>query len=261
MKETFLMQLPLSLKSTYSAPIVALSFILLSHPSLAQKNDVSLRAGIGFYNEVDDTGGISESLSSNLVLGAQLPINESFDVSLDGFFFENNASNAYIGMTLDYTAQMSDDFDLYARLGTDFTNGEIVPKLGVGIETDINKSVGLTFETVARDTDRFAEYQFFVGAKYKFFDDSANKPIETEYEPVSLIEEPTPASRGTTNVNHSSDEGNNSEQVIDHYLVVKGDTLWDISQRLNIELDRLIQSNRAIVPNPDLIYPGTLIKL
>ncbi|CAH1606267.1 LysM domain-containing protein [Vibrio jasicida] len=255
------MQLPLSLKLTYSAPIVALSLILLSHPSLAQKNDVSVRAGIGFYNEVVDKGVISENLSSNLVLGAQLPINESFDVSVDGFFFENNASNAYVGMTLDYTAQVSDDFDLYARLGTDFTNGEIVPKLGVGIEADINNSVGLTFETIARDTDRFAEYQFFVGAKYKFFDGRATKQIDTEYEPVSLSKEPAFVSKCMNSANHSNNDAGNNQQALSHYRVVKGDTLWDISQRLNIDLDKLIQLNSEIIPNPDIIYPDTVIKL
>lgn len=255
------MQLPLSLRLTSSAPIVALSLIPLSFPSLAQENDLSVRAGVGFYNQVDDTGVISENLSSNFVLGAQLPIDDSFGVSLDGFFFENNASNAYIGMTLDYTAQMSDDFDLYARLGTDFTNGEIVPKLGVGIETDINKSVGLTFETLARDTDRFAEYQFFVGAKYNFFDDSATKPIETEYEPVSLSKEITSANKDMTSVKQSNGDSSNNQQVLSQYRVVKGDTLWDISKRLNIDLDRLIELNRDMIPNPDLIYPGTFIKL
>lgn len=255
------MQLPLSLRLTSSAPIITLSLTLLSFSSLAQKNDVSVRAGLGFYNEVSDTGMISENLSSNLLLGAQLPINDFFDVSLDGFFFENNISEAYIGMTLDYTAQMSDYYDLYARLGTDFAHGEVVPKLGVGVEANINEYVGLTLETVVRDTDRFAEYQLFVGAKYNFFKDNDTQPLENEHESVSLGEETAPVSKGTTSVNHSSDEGNNSEQVLDHYLVVKGDTLWDISQRLNIELDSLIQLNRAIVPNPDLIYPGTLIKL
>ncbi|WP_219821876.1 LysM peptidoglycan-binding domain-containing protein [Vibrio hyugaensis] len=256
------MQLPLSLKLTSSAPLVALSLILLSHPSWAKNDEVSVRAGVGFYNEVGDSGVISENLSSNLVLGAQVPINDSFDVSMDGFFFEDNASNAYVGMTLDYTAQMSDDFDLYARLGTDFTNGEVIPKLGLGVEAKINDSVGLTFETVARDTDRFAEYQFFVGAKYHFFDDGATKLIDTEYEPVSLTKEP-PALVGKDmiNVKQSKDDSNNNQQVLSQYQVVQGDTLWDISRRLNIDLDKLIESNRDMIPNPDLIYPGTFIKL
>lgn len=255
------MQLPLSLRLTSSAPILTLSLTLLSFPSVAQENDVSVRAAVGFYNEVSDTGIISENLSSNLLLGAQLPINDSFGVSLDGFFFENNASKAYAGMTLDYTTQMSDDFDLYARLGTDFTNGNVLPKLGVGVEAKFNEYIGLTFETVARDTDRFAEYQFFVGAKYNFFKDSGIQPMENEYEPVSLSEEQAANSQDMTGVNHLGAQGHNSQQVISHYQVVKGDTLWDISQRLNIELDRLIQLNRAIIPNPDLIYPGILIKL
>ncbi|WP_181137500.1 LysM peptidoglycan-binding domain-containing protein [Vibrio jasicida] len=256
------MQLPLSLRLTSSATIVMLSMALLSHASLAQENDVSIRAGVGLYNGVSDTGVISENLSSNLVLGAQLPINDSLGVSLDGFFFENNASNAYAGMTLDYTTHMSDEFDLYARLGTDFTNGEVIPKLGLGVEANINDSIGLTFETVARDTDRFSEYQFFVGAKYNFFDDSATKPTDTDYEQVSLTKEnPVLVGKDMIGVKQSNDDSSNNQQVLSQYQVVKGDTLWDISQRFDIDLYKLIELNRERIPNPELIYPENVIQL
>lgn len=44
------------------------------------------------------------------------------------------------------------------------------------------------------------------------------------------------------------------------YVVQPGDTLFRISRRFNIDLDRLVAQNPQIV-NPNLIWPGQIIYL
>lgn len=44
------------------------------------------------------------------------------------------------------------------------------------------------------------------------------------------------------------------------YMVSEGDTLWDIAQRFNTTVNAILMLNPDI-ENPDLIYPGQLIKI
>ncbi len=258
MKEIILMLLPLYLRSTSNASMLTISLMLLSFSSLAHDNDIAIRTGVGFYNGVSDEGSVSEDLSSNFVLGAQLPIKGSWAVSLDGFFFENNAASAYLGTTLDYKTEVSDDFDLYARLGADFISGEAIPKIAIGLEANINKYVALTMETVARDTDRFAGYQFILGAKYKFATDYDINNEVNENNPIMSEQIPEVAKAEVTQM-AQDDLGQKVPQT--HYKVVEGDNLWNISKHFDINLKTLISLNGDKIRDPDLIYPGTILKL
>lgn len=44
------------------------------------------------------------------------------------------------------------------------------------------------------------------------------------------------------------------------YTVIKGDTMWGISQKYGVDLNELIKNNPQIT-NPSLIYPGQMINL
>ncbi len=85
MKEIILMQLPLSLKSTSSVSILTLLLTAFSCSSSANDSDIALRTGFGLYNGVDGNGLVSEELSSNFVVGTQIPIKGGWSASLDGF--------------------------------------------------------------------------------------------------------------------------------------------------------------------------------
>lgn len=258
MKEIILMLLPLYLRSTSNASMLTISLMLLSFSSLAHDNDIAIRTGVGFYNGVSDEGSVSEDLSSNFVLGAQLPIKGSWAVSLDGFFFENNAGSAYLGTTLDYTTEVSDDFDLFARLGADFISGKTIPKIGIGLEANINKNVSFTMETIARDTDRFSGYQFIIGAKYKF---ATEDPLNNEMnENIPTMPEKIPKVTKTEVVQVGQDDLGQKEPQ-KHYRVLQGDNLWNISKYFDIKLKKLIFLNREKIRDPDLIYPGTILNL
>ena len=43
------------------------------------------------------------------------------------------------------------------------------------------------------------------------------------------------------------------------YKIKKGDTLWKISLRFKVSLDKLIKLNK--IKNPDLIYPNHILKI
>jgi N-acetylmuramoyl-L-alanine amidase len=45
-------------------------------------------------------------------------------------------------------------------------------------------------------------------------------------------------------------------QVSDSYSVQAGDTLWSIASRFGITVAQLVEANRALVPDQNLIYPG-----
>ncbi|WP_372384930.1 LysM peptidoglycan-binding domain-containing protein [Vibrio sp. BS-M-Sm-2] len=260
MKEIILMQLPSFLRSISSTSSLTFSLVLLSFSSFAQSNDIAIRAGVGLYNEIDNSSSVSENLSSNFVVGTQLPINDFWSVSLDGFFFENIASSAYVGTTVDYTAQMSDDFELYGRLGVDFVNGETIPKAGLGIEKRISNTLGLTMETIARDTDRFADYQFIIGAKFSFPTDNVIETPADEGMPDIYTQEPEEKVI-VKELDQVREENEHAKRPPKYYRVIKGDTLWGISLRKGIALNRLIHLNETVIETPDLIYPGDILKL
>lgn len=262
MKEITLMQLPLSLRSISNLSALTFSLVLFSFSSFAQSDGIAVRSAVGLYNDVENSSSVSESLSSNFVVGAQLPIDDDWSVSLDGFFFERVASSAYIGTTVDYTTKMSDDFDLYGRLGFDFVNGETIPKVGLGVEKHINDVLGLTMETIARDTERFAEYQFFIGAKFRFPTGDVIQTPDEESVPKFYSQAPEPETKLIIKeLSEVSEEAESIKPIQKSYRVIKGDTLWDISLRKGIDLNTLIHLNKVTIDNPDLIYPGTILAL
>ncbi len=49
-------------------------------------------------------------------------------------------------------------------------------------------------------------------------------------------------------------------EAYEEYIVKPGDTMWLITQRYGLSVDELISANPEIL-NPELIYPGTIIKI
>lgn len=58
--------------------------------------------------------------------------------------------------------------------------------------------------------------------------------------------------------NSSSNNSNNNNQETT-YVVKKGDTLWEISRRYNTTVRYLVERNN--ISNPNLIYPGQIIRI
>jgi LysM repeat protein len=48
---------------------------------------------------------------------------------------------------------------------------------------------------------------------------------------------------------------------VSEVVVEAGDTLSGIAQQFGVGLDALIAANADTVPNPDLIYPGQVLRL
>lgn len=57
----------------------------------------------------------------------------------------------------------------------------------------------------------------------------------------------------------TSDQNAGDEQA-EWYTVVRGDTLWGLSQRYGVALSRIIELNPGI-RNPNLIYPGQKVRI
>ena len=109
-----------------------------------------------------------------------------------------------------------------------------------------------------RGTEEFSEYQFSIGLSYKFGNEGMTSaiPIKTSGDTVieSIIE--TDYLKGSDHMINNPDNESN-----EFYIIVKGDTLWDISERFNIKLSKLILMNVSVVNDPDLIYPCTRLIL
>ena len=54
-------------------------------------------------------------------------------------------------------------------------------------------------------------------------------------------------------------EATNDSHLEDYYVVKKGDTLWEIANRYNTTIKKIIEDND--IENPNLIYPGTVLKV
>ncbi|WP_409581035.1 LysM peptidoglycan-binding domain-containing protein [Vibrio owensii] len=246
------MPLQLFLRSIFNS-LILFPLVFLSSPSLAEENGVAVKTGISFYNSVDDSGLDSERLSNSLILEAQTPLTGCWSASLGGSI----GTDAYIGASLDFTTKVSDDFELFGRVGADFLSGEAIPKLGGGIEAVINNKLGLTMETVIRDTDEFPEYQFVAGVKYQF----GNNRHDIDELDETLIENETPDKKevvGHKKANRSRYAKSCPKKI---YIVIKGDTLWGIAKKNKLNPYEVINRNADNIKNPNLIYPGDIVFL
>lgn len=253
MKETTLMQLPLSLRLIFNSSIIGFLLMLISFLSLANESNIAVKTGISFYNNVDDSNRTSESLSNSFVLGAQMPILENLSVSLDG----STGSSAYIGTSLDYETKVSDDFNLFGRVGVDFLSNEVIPKLSGGIEAVVNDTLGLTMETILRNADNVSDYQFVVGVKYKFRRGFFELDELDELDELEQFDETAIKEVVVQKINHEIIHGENN--LKNSYKVIKGDTFWGIARKHKLDPNELINRNIGHIRNPDLIYPGDVI--
>ncbi|WP_045384352.1 LysM peptidoglycan-binding domain-containing protein [Vibrio campbellii] len=248
------MQLPLYLRSIFNISFFGFSLTLFPVVVCAQIPDIDIKSGISFYNNVDDSGKTSEQLVSSVVLGAKVPFSGPWSVSLDGFI----GNESYFGTTLDYTAKVSDDFNLFGRAGFDIADEETIPKIGIGMEAKINHNLGFTMGTTIRDTKRFADYQFIAGFEY-----SLGKNAPEIIEPIQKVSHNIDVDDGQQPKELAQREAS-PEKVVVHkngYKVKKGDTFWGIAREHKLDPKELINRNQNNIENPDLIYPGDVIIL
>lgn len=257
MRAIIQMQLPSYLKSTYKPLIIIFTTIIPSFSLHA--GGLSVNGGIGFHNIIEGEK-VSEKLSNNVYIGAQFPITEALAVSLDGFSKVRKNDHDYLGMAVDYKIKISSDFELSGRLGTDFFDDSINPKIGFEVARHINDNLDLTMATIASRTTSEPQYQFLTGVRYTFSDDSKRNE-ESDQISSSEVYSDNQKIIGTV-INKK--EKISPQRVTDfkekrYYRVIKGDSLWSISQKLNISFKKLIEANQDKVINPNLIYPDQLL--
>lgn len=248
----------LFLNLIYKVRLLILSGLLFSPILYAGSDDMIYKVNVGLYNPKGDDGVQQEDFKSYLNFGAQYGLSDSFSISLDTYISDEVDALLYLGGSLNYTYKVSDGYDIFSRLGGDVMEGEFVPKASFGIAAHLSKTMTFNIESTVRSTDEFSEYQFSIGLSYKFGNEgvASTLPVKTSGDkPLESIIEPDYAKASDHRVNYPDNESNK------FYVIVKGDTLWDISERFNIELSKLILMNANVVNNPDLIYPCTRLTL
>lgn len=258
MKEIIAMPSPSFSNLIYNIRLLMFSGLLLSPMLYAQSDDINYKVSAGLYNPKGDDGIQQEYFKSYFNLGVQYGLTDSFSISLDTYISDEVDSHLYFGGSLDYTYKVSDDYDVFARLGGDIMNDNFVPKASFGIAAHLSKTMTFNIESTMRGTEEFSEYQFSIGLSYKFGNEGMTSaiPIKTSGDTVieSIIE--TDYLKGSDHMINNPDNESN-----EFYIIVKGDTLWDISERFNIKLSKLILMNVSVVNDPDLIYPCTRLIL
>lgn len=72
----------------------------------------------------------------------------------------------------------------------------------------------------------------------------------------NLIMAGQPIMLANSNVAQPATEAHTTAPVSDTYTVQPGDTLWSIASQFEISVAQLVEANRELVPDQNLIYPG-----
>jgi LysM repeat protein len=81
--------------------------------------------------------------------------------------------------------------------------------------------------------------------------------METQQAPEAQPADPVPSAVPAPPVPAPADQLTGVSEVV----VEAGDTLAGIAVQFGVDLDELIAVNADTVPNPELIYPGQVIRL
>ncbi len=145
------------------------------------------------------------------------------------------------GMSYFFDDESHDSLSLGIKGGDGFL-------LSFGVEKEISSSLSLYSQTsYSFESDRFIG----LGIKYYPYKVRDNKPSEMDKiftsENNSAISDNMEMIAKKNNKCHSQ------------YIVKKGDWLFSISRKLNLDINHLIEYNHHILKNIDLIFPGDIL--